>query len=334
MKKKKYKAAVIGCGKIGVEVGNYRKEVQPATHAGAYKIHPRIRLAGLADINENRLRTAARYFPGVPLFKTAEDLLKEIKPDIVSIATYPDSHLKLAKLAAKYKTKAIVCEKPIAEDIKEAEEIIGVCKKSNSLLFINHTRRFDPLFGRTREDIKKGKLGKIGQATAYYYNGLFNNGTHVIDLLRFFLGDIDWVMAMENKKTKNPHLKGDLNIDGLLHFKNGAVVSFQSLPSNYGFFEFYFYGERGALFFRNLGYEIEYRKLIKNKYYKGFYQLDSRPRFYGGIRSFMISMADHVVNCLDGREKPVSTGEDGLAALKVLSALKKSAKGNSKRVKV
>ena len=95
MKQKKYKAAVIGCGRIGVEVGNYSKEVQPGTHAGAYQNHPRIELVALVDINPDRLKVAEEYFPNVPLFKSAKEMLEKIKPDIISIATPPENHYQL-----------------------------------------------------------------------------------------------------------------------------------------------------------------------------------------------------------------------------------------------
>lgn len=334
MANKIYKAAVIGCGKIGVEAGNYQKEVQPATHAGAYKAHPRIKLAGFADIDPKRLKAAARNFPGVPLFKSADELLKEIQPDIVSISTQPDSHLELVKLAAKHNTKAIVCEKPIAKTLEEAKEIIKECKKSGSLLFVNHTRRFGPLFRKVRKEIQEGKFGRIYQITYYYYNGIFNNGTHLIDLLRFFFGEIDWVIAVENKKTINHKLKDDINVDGLVHFKNGAVAALQSLPPNYGFSEIYILGEKGGIFFKDLGYRVEERKLVKNKYFKGYYQLSFQIKTYGKVRGYMISMADHVVKCLDSKEKPVSTGKDGLAALKILFAIKKSAENSGRRITI
>jgi len=47
-------------------------------------------------------------------------------------------------------------------------------------------------------------------------------------------------------------------------------------------------------------------------------------------KSTILSMIDHVVNCLDGKDKPVSTGEDGLTVLKVINALVESYKKDSK----
>jgi predicted dehydrogenase len=334
MKNKKYKAAVIGCGRIGVEAGLFKKEVQPATHAGAYKTHARIELAGLVDINPERLKMAARYFPGVPLFESSKEMLVKLKPDIISIATHVDSHLELIKLVSNYRTPAIVCEKPMAGTLEEAGEIIDLCKKSGSLLFINHVRRFDSCLRKIKQDIKGGKIGELIQGTYYYENGIFNNGTHLVDLLRFFIGEIDWVMGIQNKKTKNKNLKKDLNIDGFLHFKNGTMVNIQSFPFKYGISEMYLFGSKGAIFLKNLGYKVEYKKLIKNKFFKGYSQLSENMESFGKIRSFMAPMVEHVVKCLDGKEKPISTGRDGLEALKVLFALKESSKNNSRIVKI
>jgi len=331
-KNKKYKAALIGCGKIGIEVGRYRKEVQPATHAGAFQIHPQIELVGFVDIDQKRLKIAAKNFPGVPLFSSAEAMLKKQKPDIISIATQPDSHPKLVKLAAQYKTKAILCEKPIALSLKEAKEMIRICKENNSLLFINHSRHFDYLLRKWRDKIKKGLIGHIYQGNFYYYNGLFNNGTHNIDLLRFFLGDVDWVRAITNERTS--WNKKDKNVDAQVAFKSGAMVFLQSLPKNYGFLDLYFYGTKGRFAIKNLGYQVEYRKLIKNKYYKGYYQLSDLVTKEGKLRSYMKAVINHLVACLDKRERPISTGKDGLAALRVLFALRESAKNNGKVIKI
>lgn len=332
MKNKKYKAVVIGCGKIGVEVGRYKKAVRPVTHAGAFQLNPRTELIGLVDIDKKRLKIAAKNFPGIPLFVSAETALRSQKPDIVSIATQPDSHPKLVKLAARYKTKVILCEKPIAYSLKEAREMIEVCRKNKSLLFINHQRHFDNLLGKWRNKVKKGLIGDVIQGNSYYYNGLFNNGTHHIDLLRFFLGEISWVKAITNEKTS--WKKEDKDVDALIVFKNGARIFLQSLPKNYGFLDFYFYGTKGKLAIKNLSYEVEYRKLIKNKYFKGFCQLSSPPKIEGKIRSPIKHVVSHIVSCLDGQKQPVSTGEDGLAVLETLFALRKSAENNGKIIKI
>ncbi len=329
---KKYKAAVIGCGKAGAEEWNYSKDIRPETHAACYKNHSKIDLVALVDIDRKKLESAGKYFPDVPLFNSAEKMFLKIKPDIVSITANSNSHASLVKMAAKYKIPAILCEKPIAESIKQAEEMIKICKKNNSLLFINHQRRFDPLLQQWQAKIKNGLIGRILQVNCYYYNGLLNSGTHVIDLLRFFLGDVDWVKGFVNKQTS--WKKNDDNIDALIKFKSGALATLQTLPKNYGLSDYHFYGEKGYFAIKNLGYEIEYKKSVENKYCKGFYQLSENTEKSGAPRSLMDSVVSRIISCLDKKEKPISAGEDGLADLKILFAIKKSSKNKSKKIKI
>jgi len=330
--KKKYKVAIIGSGKIAIEVDNYSKITQPATHAGAFQLHPRTEIVGFSDIYKKRLYKTQKHFPGVPVYLSTELMLKETKPDIVSIATYPDSHLELIKLAVKYKAKGIVCEKPMADTEKDAKEMIKVCKKNKTLLLINHMRRFDPLIREWQAKIKKGVIGDVVQSTCYYYNGLLNNGTHTIDLLRFFLGKIDWVSGVINKKTTVS--EKDQNIDAIIGLKSGARVFLQTLPKNYGFSSYYFYGTKGRFSITKTGYRVELCKLIENKNYRNFYQLSEPVVKKGKLRSLMLPMASHIVSCLDGKEKPLDTGEDGLAAIQVVSALRKSAAEGGKIIKL
>ncbi len=332
MKQKKYKAAVIGLGRIGAEERNYKKEVRPATHAAMYSKNPKIKLVALVDNNPEKLKRAGRQFPNAALFFSAKEMMSQIKPDIVSIATPPDSHLPLVKLAAEYGVKAIVCEKPIAGSLSQAKAIINICKKNKSMLFVNHQRRFDPLLRAWQAKIKKGIIGKVVQCSCFYYNGFLNNGTHVIDLLLFFLGKPKWVRAVENKETS--WKKGDKDLDVLIEFKNKTRVAIQALPKNYVFSDICFFGKKGRVSITNMTYSVEFQKLARNKYFNGYYALSDKVEKTGKIRSFMEHVAENVVDCLQGRAKPYSTGEDAMGALKIIFAARKSAEKNGKIIKL
>jgi len=312
---KNYKAVVIGCGRIGAEEWRYPNNIKPVTHAGAYFRHPKIELVGLCDIDSEKLKKAKRFFGGVALYDSAKKMLKEIKPDIVSIATYANTHYTFVKMAADFGAKAIVCEKPIADSIKKAESMIKVCKMKKCLLFINHSRHFDPLIEKWQEKVKNGFLGKVLQANCIYHNGFLNNGTHMVDILKMFLGNAQKVSGFFNELTSNPE-KGK-NIDAIVFFKNGARAVIQSLPEKSRLTEWFFYGETGDLALRNLGMEIWYEN-----------------KKSGSERSLALPMASHVVSCLEKKEKLKSTGQDGLDVLKILFAIEKSAKNNGRIVKI
>ncbi|MDD5547617.1 MAG: Gfo/Idh/MocA family oxidoreductase [Candidatus Pacebacteria bacterium] len=336
MEKKIYKAAVIGCGRIGV-LQEKDWDIKPATHAFAFLKNPRTKLVAVADSNIENLNKAKKMLPkGVKFFSDAEKLLREINPDIVSVAVPRGGHCALVELLTKYKAPAIICEKPMADTIEQAKKMIADCKKSKSLLLINHQRRFDPALSEIRDEIKKGTFGKIQKARCLYVNGMCNTGSHVIDYLRFCLGDIKSVSAVKNMQAET-YDKKDYCVDASFKFKNGTDVVWQSLDRRaYCIWEAEFYGTKKAVKIRDLGQTVEIVGLRPSRRYVGFKELDhEKPEKLGNQnRSFFKAMAQHVVDCLDKKIKPASTGEDGLAALKVLAAIKKSAENKGKRVDI
>ena len=312
---RKYKAVVIGCGTIGAAEWLYPTSIRPATHAAAFFQNTNITLVGLCDTNLKQVKKAGKFFPGVPLYSSAAAMLKETKPDIVSVAAHQDSHYELVAMAARLGVKAIICEKPMANSLQEAKSMVKICREKKCLLFINHSRHFDGILSQWQAKVKKGILGNIFQAHCLYHNGLFNNGTHMVDLLRWFLGEAKSVSGVYNNSTSNP--KRDKNIDATIYFANGARATLQSLPEKSGLTEWAFYGRKGNVFLKNLGMDIHYQNTKSAK-----------------PRSLMAQMVSHVVACLEGKEKPKSTGQDGLEVLKILFAIKESAKNNGKVIKV
>lgn len=299
-----FRAAVIGCGKIGAEELLYPKTLRPATHAAVFSEQKRITVLALVDSRRSQLEKAKRLFPRAFLFTNVHRMMKEIKPEIVCVAVPTPIHEKVVREVILYCPLVIVCEKPLALQIKATERIVDACRKRRIMLFVNHTRRFDPELLKVKKEIKK--IGPIVQGTAYYVRGLFNNGTHLVDLLRFYLGEVESVFGLRNRKTEHwQDLKNDLNVDGMLFFRSGARVAIQSFDSNdYSMFDIFLYGRKG--------------------------NISLTRRLKGSMKGLGI----HVLDCLDGKAKPMSTGKDGLKALKVLLALKQSAELQGKAVKV
>lgn len=327
MEQKKYRVAVIGCGNIGADVARYSDLVQPATHAGAFSVCSRTELVALVDIDEEKLARAKKYFPTVPTFRSVAEMMAACHPDIVSIATPVRSHGPLVFDVAAFPVKLIVCEKPIATTVAEAKEMIRVCREKNIPLCINHTRRFDPLVRQARERLQE--LGVAVQARIFYYRGLHNNGTHFMDLLRFFLGDVVSVYGIRNARTESfTDLPGDQNMDGILCFASGARAVIQSLDSDhFSNADLEILCARGRLALRHFGFRIEYTPIENCVAFAGHRELaEKKTEIVGTDRSLMISLANHVADVLDGKTELCSRGEDGLAALSLIEALETSAR--------
>jgi predicted dehydrogenase len=331
----KYRAAVIGCGRIGLtmELDDYR--IKPATHAGAFASNPRTDLCALVDQDIEKIKTSKSIFPDVTIFQDAKEMLESCHPDIVSVATQPESHREIVDLCAREKTPAIICEKPIAISEKDGMEMIKICRENGAMLFINHSRRFDHLLRQLAEQINSGSLGILNQVTCYYTAGLFNTGTHLVDLILLLIGKgrkIQSVRALSDLRFSAP--PGDLNVNAWLICDDGLVVSLQILEVKYySIFEIHLYGSKKALKIDRFGFSSEWTSVIDCQEFSGYHELDRiNPVRENKSRSFFPPMVEHVVDCLERKSEPISSGEDGLKVLKILSALKESAKNNGENI--
>lgn len=338
--KDKYTAAVIGIGRIGMMLEADPRRLKPATHFGLWASHPRVTLAAVCDNDARKFEIAKSRLPDVRTYTSPEELFREVKPDIVSIATWKDTHYEMMRLALRHGVPAIVCEKPIAEKYEHAREVVDEARARGVHLFINHRRRFDPLLYPLRDEMKQGAIGEITQASSYYVYGLVTTGTHLIDTLRFLLkdvaGEVRWVAAFSNS-LRHFHPDGDPCIDGFIGFDNGLKASVQSLDiKDYDIFEFEFYGRRGRIVLKNIGRDIEIFRVRESPEHEGFTELADEPaeRRGGAPRDQFRFLGDHVIDCLDGRATSLSTGEDSLKALDVLLAMQRSAGAGGRVVEV
>jgi predicted dehydrogenase len=328
-----YRAAVIGCGRIGVTMEGDSRRTKPATHAGAFSVSPLTKLCAVVDPMPAQLERAQSIFAGVPTFTDAEAMLKQCQPQIVSIATPPDQHRSVVELCAHHHVAAIVCEKPIAPSPFDGEAMIQACGQAKSLLFINHTRRFDPLLRQIGARVRKGDLGELLQASCYYTAGLYNTATHLVDMVRFLTGrEVQWVSALLESRFSAP--EGDLNVNGWLMCEDGLLISLQALEvQHYAIFEAHFYGSEGAVTVDRFGYSVEWSRVVDCPDFQGYKEIDRMQKErVGSSRSFFADLVEHVVDCLKGTSQPLSTGEDGLAALRILTALKDSSRQDGKRI--
>lgn len=329
---KKYTAVVLGCGKVGATFEMDSGLIKPASHAAAFVANPRTELVALVDADPVALKRAGYYYK-VATYTDARACLEKLKPDIVVIATPPATHEEIFLLALELNIPAIVCEKPVSDSLESAERMMARAKESQSVVVVNHQRRFFPLFGEVRRKIASGELGRVQQISAYYSNGLFNNGTHTVDAIQFLLDDTAvWAIGMENQLNKTAPF--GVNIDGMLGFKKGTIVTLQSLDnSGYGAHDFVIYGTTGGMTIRQYGFHLELLEVKDGVTFAGMKELDwEGAQKKIERRSQLQGTAAHVVECLDGKTQSESTLEDGYRTMQALDALVQSAAEEGKRI--
>jgi predicted dehydrogenase len=324
-----YRAGIIGCGRIGCAFDDDPNRGYVSTHAGAYLRTEGVELVALADIDESKLSRYGDKFGVTGRYTNYVDMLGKEKLDVVSICTWNNTHLDIVRHCVKHGVKAIFCEKPIAESLMAADEMIRLCAERNVLLMIDHQRRFDPFHQNLANFIKSGGLGRIQQVTCYYTAGVTNTGSHLFDLLRFYFGDVCWG---EGRHSRNPSLNPkDPNIDAWLSFENGMVAVMQACDVKaYLIFEVSILGTTGRLRVTSSGFNAEYEEARESKRFVGYKELfpTSSPVSPDGPHEFMLFGVAHLLECLKTGRKPISSGEDGRAALEIICALHESAAGD------
>ncbi|GHU47599.1 oxidoreductase [Spirochaetia bacterium] len=207
----KLNVAIIGLGRIASLLEDDTRREKPCTHAGAVRANPDCILMGGMDTNEKRRRLFAERW-NVPVFANAGAMLQELKPDIVTIATEPDSHTEYCQLAAGLGVSVLVCEKPLSDSLNGAQRIAALLKK-NSKILVNHERRYSNEYIKAQALIAEKRLGTLLSVHARIYFGqkrrlvnmLWDDATHLVDAIRFLCGaqikhGMTWGTALTEKK--------------------------------------------------------------------------------------------------------------------------------------
>lgn len=331
----KYRAGLIGCGRIGCGFDDDPNRGYVSTHAGAYVQTPGVNLVALADMDETKLVRYGDKFRVGGRYTDCMQMLDRERLDILSVCTWSDTHLDIVRAAAERGVKAVFCEKPMADTLSAADEMIRLCAERGVLLMIDHQRRFDPTHQRIAAYIKSGALGRIQQVTCYYTAGVANTGSHLFDLLRFCLGDVRWTQGRYSQNVSpNPQ---DPNIDAILGFDSGCLAVLQACDVKaYLIFELAFLGTRGRLRITSSGFDVVFEAAQDSPRFAGYKELApaASPVRPEGQPEFMLHGVAHLLECLKSGQKPISSGEDGRAALEIICALRESADANGRLVEL
>jgi len=313
-------AGIIGCGQIAGGYDEVMKDDDIRTHANAYKQNPMVNLISVCDTDKKRLNQFAEYWKVQNEYTNYKDMLENDMIDILSICTNPVNRLEMIRKAADTGVQLIFCEKPLTESLDESQEIVDYCREKNVKLAVNYKRRWDVFHQEIRSNILNGVYGKPQSFHCTYVRGVNNYGTHFIDLIRYFFGEIDWVWANNriNEKEKDP------SIDVYLLTKSGVgCFLISSNRDNFDIFEYSMLFDKKKIEFKKEGSIAMVYELTDNP------DFPDLPIFtYSRTKETMWRMlkvsVDQLVDCIINNVEPYCTGKDGLLSLKISSAISKS----------
>jgi predicted dehydrogenase len=206
-----YRIGIIGCGGIA------------NAHARAY-VELGLEITAASDIDQFRLKEFSKLYNVKNIYIDYKEMLRKEKLDIVSICTWPPLHCEMTERAAEEGVGGIICEKPMALSLAEADRMLSACRKSGTKLAVGHMRRFLNMYIKAKNLFDSEAIGEPEIIHGASVGDLLSDGTHLIDLIRFINGDktINWVFgqidAYEKRRRYGHHVE-DASI-GYIEFEN------------------------------------------------------------------------------------------------------------------
>ena len=213
-------------------------------HVEAWARNPDVTFAGLVDHDQDKARRLAdEHAPDAQIFQDATEAIATISPDIIDIATPPNTHADLISVADQAAPKAIICQKPFCGDLETARRTV---EATQSRLVVHENFRFQPWYRMIRDMLDQGQIGDLYQihfrlrpgdgqgddaylARQPYFQEMerflvHETAIHWIDTFRYLMGEPSAVFA--DLRRLNPVIKGEDAGHILFKFDSGKRAVF------------------------------------------------------------------------------------------------------------
>jgi predicted dehydrogenase len=249
MNRQTWRVALVGFGRMaaGYAADAAMAKYYPyAAHAQVLRDHPRLDWKVVVEPDPIARQVAISNWK-VPIVVSSIDELgaTAAEIDIVVFATPPSARLGI--LQSLPGLRAVIAEKPLGENLSSANQFLKDCSERELMVQVNFWRRADRgLRGLANGDL----IDLIGEpivVNCLYGNGLLNNGSHMIDLVRMFFGEVEnFRITDPGTWSANGPIPGDINPTFSLRMDSGLIVSFSPI-------DFRLYRENGMIIWGSNG---------------------------------------------------------------------------------
>ena len=300
----------------------------------------------IAESQKDRQKKINELHPEIEI-QSFDEIIDNHSIDAIVIATSISSHYNLAKLALENE-KHVLIEKPMADSLEHAEELIKLSKQKNKILMVDHTYLYSPYVQKIKKIIDEGDLGEILYVNSIRtnwgkfqsdYNVIWDLAPHDLSIINYLLNETPIsVQAIGKSFTKNKienlaYLTLRYNSDKIIHINNSWVSPSKVRNMIIG-------GTKKMLVFD----ELESKKILiykKNleKLSDSFNTIDKEfsdePRSIepdSTLKEPLLVMAEDFVNSIENKIEPLSNMLTGMNVVKILSASQKSIKNSGQEI--
>lgn len=330
---------VVGCGYWGP---NHIRNFLALRGMGAV-------VAAAADRNPERRKHIAEVYPSVPLVEEAKTVIDDPEIDAVVIATPVSSHFPLAK-AALLEGKHVLVEKPFVSDVAQAEELVRLAEAQQRVLMVGHTFEYAAAVNRIRHLIEDGELGEILYVRSLRVNlgilqpdvsVLWDLAPHDLSILMYVLqksptgvsavGSSHYSKGLADVTSANVEFGPDLMANIVCSWLDPRKVREMTIV---GTKKMLVYDDVSA----NEKLRIYDRGVDGPRHYDSFGEFHYSYRYGDIVTPYLEEFeplraeCSHFIECIKTGKSPRSSGQAGLAVVRVLAAAEESLRLGGARV--
>ena len=337
-----------------------------SAHLPAFFTEPNVKVAGITDINPEHIRALSDKF-GIPGYSSLDQMLAEADLDVLDVVTSRGMHYEPV-MAGMARNLAILCEKPLGHNITETRQLYHEAHKRKLVTHMGFTFRYSPAVRYLRDLVRDGFVGEVYHIQGFEENAqlvdpntplprigfsrktdsgaLHGYGSHLLDLVRWTLGEFESVIGdmatyIRERPVSGENARLPVDVDdsttvlGRMESGVQAVMQFSKIAMGYApGVEMRIFGSKAALWVRleesPEGFEHLWVADLANRNFRPLpvpasYQTGHDPSL-NWPQDYYTALIRHFVTRV--REKDITEGSsdfsDGLRAQELLEAIERS----------
>ena len=211
------RVAIAGCHRM------LKPQLAGHNFAAAFAAVPETEMVAVYDRGAETRADFVRCWGKVTAYDDYTRMLREVQPDLLCIATRQTLHAAQIEEAAAAGVRGILCDKPLATTLLEADRIVAACREHTITLTFALDRRWHEPYRTLRQRIADGIVGKVTSVFAYGSINLINHGCHWYDTALMLVGDPEplWVSgwvddlvneAADSRRRLDPPGRGQVGL--------------------------------------------------------------------------------------------------------------------------
>jgi len=311
----RYRAAIIGLGRIASLMEKDPLRGKPCTHAGFYNTHSACELVAGSDIKEEKRKVFCEDWglESKQVYTDYREMLEAERPDLVSICAYAPDRLTMCRKALESGARGLWIEKTLGCSLQEATTIQELVHQHGARAVVDYPRRARAPFRVIKRLIEQETYGRLQSITCHMTHQLLHTGTHAYDVLRYWSGEAEAIQGSLEIGFEGNEVE-DQGGTAQIQMSSGTTVFVSAKKKKFYIFQFDLMFDNARIL---IGNDIQKIYLPgESQNYTGFKELFESEHFNWSDPHREHLLQD-LIDAIEKQKEPLSSIENAIASLKI-----------------